>query len=153
MSYSGYEVRYCINGHQGPRYDAFDIPELDPICPLCKEFMDIKDCVDTTNGPGKEKITKINGYDFMTCPDCKDGFVKIHRLFKTNSCNCKEKGKISVGNCSKCFGRGVIFVPDETTIIEMACRKCNGVGKIAVPVYDLTPFGKKFIKSYLTPSD
>lgn len=50
MTYSGYEIWRCVNGHD-EFFDAFETPEYDWRCPECGARVKWKKQVDQTNVP------------------------------------------------------------------------------------------------------
>lgn len=139
MSYEGYYVYYCKNGHRVAVRDCYDdVPEK---CDACGETNMLFDSVDQTNGcecknntcPAHERITQkdIIKYDPIKCTECNGlGYVNS-RGHNVHRCCSDPK-------CEKCFGTGEHFVIVENPLSLESCDFCHGRGKIFVDVYDLS---------------
>jgi len=143
MSYEGYEVKYCGNGHKKAVVDAlttmYDPEEVKPcFCGSDKEYWD---SVDETNGcscedtdrpqeyqcPCHEKVTKILGYTMIPCRQC-NGSGTVPDVFEEKCCGTAD--------CRLCFGTGTKYV-DSSCNINRKCPNCLGRGTYPVPIYDI----------------
>ena len=69
MSYQGFEVWLCRNGHQH-NFDAYDVPNThDWLCPFCGEPVCWVELVDQTNNEGV--VTVLVEYEPMVVTACK----------------------------------------------------------------------------------
>lgn len=139
MSYEGYYVYYCKNGHRVGARDSYeDVPDR---CDICKATEMMFDSIDQTNGceckdnscPAHEKITEkdIIKYDPKTCRNCKGlGYV--------DSKNYMIKWCCADPKCPKCFGTGKKYVLIFNSSSNEPCDKCCGRGKVFEKVYDLS---------------
>lgn len=132
MSYEGYDVIYCANGHRIGIYDAYD-DQRPTTCAICGDTSFILDVVDQTNGEGEERITEkdIQKYDALNCPICKG-------LGYTDTKEHQVKNCCTNPTCNKCYGTGQeYYLVDYGTNLE-SCETCNGRGKIFAEVYNLS---------------
>ena len=139
MSYEGYYVCYCKNGHRITVRDCYDdMPEK---CDVCGETKMMFDSVNQTNGcecedntcPAHEKITEkdIIKYDPLICRKCNGlGYVDSKNYMVI--CCCTDP------KCPKCFGTGKEYLLTENSAANEPCDICHGRGKIFVEVYDLS---------------
>jgi len=151
MSYEGYEVWYCGNGHRIASFGAFDSPGMwdendkGPRCQFCDSQEVHIDHVDQTNGcfcdeleeeetcPCHESVRNIAGYTEVPCDDCF-GTQVVEQVaeYLDEPCSCKSDPA-----CEECHGTGTRRVP--CSWVEVDCRKCLGTGKTYEPKWDLTP--------------
>jgi len=153
MSYEGYVVYYCANGHWVDRLDSYE-EGYHLICKVCGSVEMVTDRVDQTNGctcsqipekfrpcPCHEKELKQLGWDSFECNYCKGGGI-VERIIHYYPEDCECKGGDPA--CRKCHGTGQKHEPstwDNTT----HCTPCRGTGKLWEERYDITPLrrGKK----------
>lgn len=71
MSYEGYTIYLCANGHKFS-YDVYNDPfEYSGICPICVEKIAWRYGVDQTNGPGEEPVFDVHTYEERSsCEHC-----------------------------------------------------------------------------------
>lgn len=137
MSYEGYEVWYCKNGHKvGILYDFSLSDDPNFHCPVCKVKQDfLLDPVDETNGchrgcdgtkktcPNHELDLKIIGYERIECERCHGkGTFGNYKVFVFDNKVGKRK-----------------FVSSADYDV---CQDCNGTKYKLVPIFDLTPLKK-----------
>lgn len=144
MSYEGYEIQYCNNGHRVTSYDAhYTTPEKScPICG-CEEFT--YDSVDQTNGCccnvpeykcyAHAQELQVVKFDKLDCPDCGgSGFIPASNSFCVKSCICRGNP-----DCESCYGTNTVYTQYRGSTVSVLCSKCEGRGTAFVPVFDLTP--------------
>lgn len=168
MSYEGYEVYYCKNGHRIGSWDVYDpdspsgycgIFDKKLRCPICGLVEYVVDCVDQTNGceceytlkeTGKKcgshpKVDKIVGYTGVDCERCSgEKLVKIPDIYESVP-------------CSKC---GVDVTLPGSPVFEdndpcSACEDCFGMGVTRMPISfvliecpDCRGTGKSYVPIY-----
>ena len=165
MSYEGYDIIYCKKGHYIDERDAYNPIEspwgnsTEPVatCPVCGELTMkdiVEDCVDQTNGcycdeltddekaegikcPCHPTITKIIGYDPITCKSCK-GSKETNVAFSYSDDTCTCNGDRA---CDKCFGTGVRRIIFSELAVQ--CPTCSGTGIQYIPFFDLSPLAYK----------
>lgn len=142
MSYEGYSVFYCKNGHRLGVRDAYDYEDSPPKCVICGSSETIIDMVDETNGcecqgegscAAHEKITDkdIIKYDPIVCSKCNGlGYIYSKNYMTTYCCN--------EPTCSKCYGTGKEYSLIENYSSIEPCVDCCGRGKKFVAVYNLS---------------
>jgi len=152
MSYEGYDVWYCRNGHR--LYHEASLPFRDQpkeLCEVCGEPPFVFDSVDLTNGcycsslseeelkkhgqcPAHETVKIVLGWDNVKCPSCKGGhFQKLVATWSWKACpECYSKKKV----CHRCRDRGIIPIPEK--LVEVECRQCHGSGVIQVERWDIS---------------
>lgn len=158
MSYEGYKVYYCKNGHLIGSWDVYDCDNPDGYCgysdkkvkcPVCGSEDVVVDCVDQTNGcecehlpKGQkcschERVEEIVAYTETECPEC-DGkkFVKIPEIYKDTPCEWCEGEEYPLPSCCNCHGQGTLRNP--MSYIEIECQSCQGTGKGYIPVHDIS---------------
>jgi len=159
MSYEGYYVYYCENGHKVITKDAYDSPPDGP-CPICKSKEYLFDSIDLTNGCECEYLTQeerdagikcacheeeldIIGWSPDKCPDCRGiGIIELPMIYKDELCSClAESAGDSWGDpvCPECFGTGNRRIADSRTFIKLMCPECKGTGLIYTERYDIDP--------------
>lgn len=156
MSYEGYIVYFCENGHEIETVDAYDSREATK-CPICNSTKFYQDFVNLTNGcycsdiseaeaaqsircPAHPTVTKIIGYTQVSCGQCKGtGWVEITSHYKSLSC------KDTTPTCKQCYGTGRKMVADVKTMIH--CPSCQSTGKIAEAIYDISYLIAKYKKN------
>lgn len=70
MSYEGYEVWLCANGHRH-FFDCHDTPDEKTWACFCRASRAWSRSVDDTNGPGDEPaLTVAQQATYSTCPCC-----------------------------------------------------------------------------------
>jgi len=147
MSYEGYEVKYCSNGHKKDVVDAlstmYDDEDVKPC--FCGSDEEYWDSVDETNGCecahlsteelsdgiqccAHEKVTKIIGYTMVPCKTCNGETMVLDK---------QQEGCCGKPDCPECFGTKIKYV-DSTVNIKRMCPKCFGRGTEPIPVYDIS---------------
>ena len=148
MSYEGYEVKYCSNGHKKAVADALSsmYDEENVIPCFCGSDEEYWDSVNETNGCecehltdeerskgiqccAHEEVTKIIGYTMVPCKECK-GTTMVFDTVETECC-----GKV---DCPECFGTKIKYAPSSCNI-QRKCPTCLGRGSEPVPIYDISP--------------
>jgi hypothetical protein len=157
MSYEGFVVKYCKNGHRkttvNALVDMYDGEEAEP-CKICGEKEEVCDSVDETNGceceylteeqrnsgvqcPAHESISykDIIGYDKVKCKNCNGRGRVLIKTFVPVDCSCGGKDK----KCLECFGTGTAIHLYEglNEGTHMDCLTCQGRGFTFVPRFDL----------------
>lgn len=140
MSYEGYDVMYCINGHNCMEIQDYEKKS----CPICGETEFVFDSVDQTNGccchkypdgkkcPAHESVTKIVGYKGIECEHCKGTGIRTINC-KWDLAPCEDCiGK----SCDKCKGTGRI--PKVAEKIQAHCNICYGTGIFQEPEFDVS---------------
>lgn len=154
MSYEGYVVYYCENGHRVATLDAMEVMyegRSDLVCEVCGSKVMVEDHVDQTNGcfcdqlPAEKRpchsherpLTQV-GWTSTTCPQC-DGTrsVEVVLYYEDAKCSCKGVD----GTCRNCFGTSHLRIAGGTTMAN--CPRCRGTGLVWEEKYDLTPLLKK----------
>jgi len=146
MSYEGYVVYYCKNGHRLGTKDAYeeDVPEG---CDICGEKDYVFDSVDQTNGcecrdntcAAHEKIIEkdVVKYDPIKCHKC-DGLGYIAASNYSISSCCSDP------KCELCYGTGKKYELQDSEEAINPCPICKGRGKVFVKVYDLSKLIHKY---------
>ena len=153
MSYEGYEIGYCKNGHEVYIGDSYLSP-VNLTCPVCGETEMVLDYIDYTNGcecdtdcykkqgkrcPAHPTKLDLIKYDSIICKTCSGrGYTKVSTMFSTKKCFCDRNP-----SCSICFGTNCVYMPYIDTMSDILCDVCFGRGTSFVPVYDLTPLLKQ----------
>jgi len=139
MSYEGYVVIYCGNGHRLNTRDAYE-GGREPTC-WCGNKELFFDSVDQTNGcddyknpdckcPAHEKVNNEPiAFDQSTeeCWRCKG--TKIEPILGQEPCGCKNPR-----TCTTCQGTG----SKPIKVAEGPCKDCHGTGFEIEEVYDIT---------------
>jgi hypothetical protein len=148
MSYEGYEVKYCSNGHKKEVVDAlagmYGDETVKPC--FCGSDEEYWDSVNETNGceceylsdeerakgvkcGAHEKVPqKPIGYTMVKCKEC-NGSGMVMDVVEEKCC-----GKI---DCELCFGTGTKYTPSSCNIFRR-CPICLGRGTEPVPKYDIS---------------
>lgn len=149
MSYEGYVVYYCGNGHLKSTKDAYVTSDDEP-CKVCGNEDTFREVIDQTNGcecnpeegyvcNAHPKVTEIIGYTMIPCEHC-NGTGGVPQQGPV-PCDCGGKNKA----CILCFGTGDKMVPIEEWE-HILCPKCWGRKTMPVPIFDLNPIKKAFDK-------
>ncbi len=138
MSYEGYEVYYCVNGHKQGCFDCSDFIEesdLSP-CHVCGSTDFLRDSCDQTNGC--QCVEWVFPEMFA---DFKGGVAdlsSVQRKEMGRSCGGHEEVDTVVGwspfVCSECGGSGgtelvIEWVAEPCRFckgVNPTCRECNG---------------------------
>jgi hypothetical protein len=153
MSYEGYVVYYCENGHRVDMLDSYEAFSASaPVCKICGTPAVHRDYVDQTNGctcsqlpekhrpcPCHEKELKQLGWDSFECNYCKgSGIVESHiHHYAPVDCECKGEDPA----CRKCFGTGQKHEPASWGH-NTDCAYCKGTGKLWEERFDISPLRK-----------
>jgi len=151
MSYEGYDIYYCANGHEVETVGCYESFET-VICPICGSTEFYRDAVDETNGcycdeileegercPAHPSVTKVIAFTLIDCPYCKGTkTVSMPSTYKDEPCECASTG------CEVCFNTKVKRVPDNEITVQ--CPTCKGRGFTGEPVYDIQVLIDKYNK-------
>lgn len=154
MSYEGFELWYCPQGHFLGHHDAheyyghdYDINPESENCSVCGQINQknvLIDYIDQTNGcfcdeldydekpcSAHPSVTEVIGYDFRECPICEGtGEIRVPTWYIPINCSC---GKDPI--CPICFGTGHERKPGG--IVKIACEKCKTTGKVPVERWNI----------------
>jgi len=151
MSYEGYVVYYCKNGHRVGSRDFYDYLDEYSNCPDCGEKITYENHVDQTNGcfcnelpegekcEAHEKELRIIKYDSFDCKKCS-GYKNITLTTEFKNSDCLQCNKENRETCPHCFGTGIIRIEKSFSISH--CLDCRGTGKRFVPVFDVSELVK-----------
>jgi len=147
VSYEGYEVKYCSNGHRKAVVDALEGlygDEKVEKC-FCGSDEEYWDSVNETNGcecehltdeehskgiqcGAHESVTKIIGYTMVSCKLCKGEKLVLDQ---------QEEPCCGEPDCPQCFGTKLKYI-ESTVNIKRRCPRCTGRGTEPIPVYDIS---------------
>ena len=147
MSYEGYEVHYCENGHRiryADAYDSYYDDERTDPCPVCGSTTFYCDYVDQTNGCQCEYVFP------EMFPDFKGGMADLNEAQTKEmeeSCGAHETvdtvSSWSPVPCSSCDGSGTKKIvkrrkPEPCPVCKEfgeknSCDLCKGSGYVMVP--------------------
>jgi hypothetical protein len=156
MSYRGYEVVYCKNGHRigTESYYWAEFTDKDkekPGCPYCGCKERVVDVVNQTNGcecefypeedrdPNKpcachERELDQIGWTPWSCRSCGGaGKVSCITDWRDEPCVCNGEDLL----CSHCHGTGTARVIEGEQ--EVDCTRCAGTGTTYVEKWDISP--------------